>query len=104
MTEQASYLIQESLKEQKMLYAMNRREGIYKCLDYYAGDNTAQYIEDRFSADAFQEIPVSEFNVTRRMIDRMSRIYTMGAERNVNTKYDDMTLKKPYKIMILKQL
>ena len=34
MTEQASYLIQESLKEQKMLYARNRREGIYKCLDY----------------------------------------------------------------------
>ena len=98
MTEQASYLIQESLKEQKMLYARNRREGIYKCLDYYAGDNTAQYIEDRFSTDAFQEIPVSEFNVTRRMIDRMSRIYTLGAERNVNAKYDSMIAKKPHKM------
>ena len=98
MTEQASYLIQESLKEQKMLYARNRREGIYKCLDYYAGDNTAQYIEDRFSTDAFQEIPVSEFNVTRRMIDRMSRIYTLGAERNVNEKYDSMIAKKPHKM------
>ena len=98
MTEQASYLIQESLKEQKMLYARSRREAIYKCLDYYAGDNTAQYIEDRFSADAFREIPVSEFNVTRRMIDRMSRIYTLGAERNVNTKYEAMIANKPHKM------
>ena len=98
MTEQASYLIQESLKEQKMLYASSRREAIYKCLDYYAGDNTAQYIEDRFSADAFREIPVSEFNVTRRMIDRMSRIYTLGAERNVNTKYEAMIANKPHKM------
>ena len=98
MTEQASYLIQESLKEQKMLYARSRREAIYKCLDYYAGDNTAQYIEDRFSADAFRQIPVSEFNVTRRMIDRMSRIYTLGAERNVNTKYEAMIANKPHKM------
>ena len=98
MTETAQMLIHESLKDQKMLYAQDRRNAIYKLLDYYAGDNTAQYIEDRFSADAFREIPVSEFNVTRRMIDRMSRIYTLGATRNVSDTYDDMTLKKPHKL------
>ena len=104
MTETAQMLIHESLKDQKMLYAQDRRNAIYKLLDYYAGDNTAQYIEDRFSADAFREIPVSEFNVTRRMIDRMSRIYTLGATRNVSDTYDDMTLKKPHKLKHMEKM
>ena len=104
MTETAQMLIHESLKDQKMLYAQDRRNSIYKLLDYYAGDNTAQYIEDRFSADAFREIPVSEFNVTRRMIDRMSRIYTLGATRNVSDTYDDMTLKKPHKLKHMEKM
>ena len=104
MTETAQMLIHESLKDQKMLYAQDRRNAIYKLLDYYAGDNTAQYIEDRFSADAFREIPVSEFNVTRRMIDRMSRIYTVGATRNVSDTYDDMTLKKPHKLKHMEKM
>ena len=59
MNDLALELIQESLKEQKQMYAKGRRDAIYKLLDYYAGDNTAQYIEDRFTADAFKEIPVS---------------------------------------------
>lgn len=104
MIEQAQYLISESLQEQKKLYAKNRRQAIFKLLDYYAGDNTAQYIEDRFTADAFKEIPVSEFNVTRRMIDRMSRIYTLGAIRNVNNKYDDMTVNKSYKMKHIEKM
>ena len=104
MIETAQILIQESLKDQKMLYAQDRRNAIYKLLDYYAGDNTAQYIEDRFSADAFREIPVSEFNVTRRMIDRMSRIYTLGATRNVNKTYDSMTMKKPHKMKHMEKM
>ena len=104
MTETAQMLIHESLKDQKMLYAQDRRNAIYKLLDYYAGDNTAQYIEDRFSADAFREIPVSEFNVTRRMIDRMSRINTLGATRNVSDTYDDMTLKKPHKLKHMEKM
>ena len=104
MIEQAQYLIAESLKEQKKLFAKNRRQAIYKLLDYYAGDNTAQYIEDRFSADAFKEIPVSEFNVTRRMIDRMSRIYTLGATRNVNKLYDDMVIRKSYKMKHIEKM
>ena len=104
MIETAQLLIQESLKDQKMLYAQDRRNSIYKLLDYYAGDNTAQYIEDRFSADAFREIPVSEFNVTRRMIDRMSRIYTLGATRNVNPAYDKMTIKKAHKMKHMEKM
>jgi len=104
MIEQATLLIHEALKEQKKLYARNRREAIYKLLDYYAGDNTSQYIEDRFTADAFKEVPVSEFNVTRRMIDRMSRIYTLGATRNVNDQYTSMTHKKAFKFKHIEKM
>ena len=104
MNDLALDLIQESLKEQKQMYAKGRRDAIYKLLDYYAGDNTAQYIEDRFSADAFREIPVSEFNVTRRMIDRMSRIYTLGAQRNVSDRYDDMIHNKPFKMKHMEKM
>ncbi len=104
MNDLALELIQESLKEQKQMYAKGRRDAIYKLLDYYAGDNTAQYIEDRFSADAFREIPVSEFNVTRRMIDRMSRIYTLGAQRNVSDRYDDMIHNKPFKMKHMEKM
>ena len=54
MIDQAIHLIHESLKEQKKLYAKSRRDAIYKLMDYYAGDNTAQYIEDRFTAEEFK--------------------------------------------------
>ncbi len=104
MNDLALDLIQDSLKEQKQMYAKGRRDSIYKLLDYYAGDNTSQYIEDRFSTDAFREIPVGEFNVTRRMIDRMSRIYTLGAQRNVNDRYDSMILTKPYKMKHMEKM
>jgi hypothetical protein len=104
MIETAQLLIEESLQNQKTLYATDRRESIYRLLDYYAGDNTVQYIEDRFNANAFREVPVSEFNVTRRMIDRMSRIYTHGATRNVNKEYDSMIAKKPYKLKHIEKM
>jgi hypothetical protein len=104
MIENAKHLIEESLKEQKQSYSQSRRNSIYKLLDYYAGDNTAQYIEDRFSADAFREIPVSEFNVTRRMVDRMSRIYTLGATRNVSDKYSQMTEIKSHKMKHMEKM
>jgi len=104
MIETAQLLIEESLQNQKTLYATDRRESIYRLLDYYAGDNTVQYIEDRFSANAFREVPVSEFNVTRRMIDRMSRIYTHGATRNVSDQYNSMIAKKPYKLKHIEKM
>tara|TARA_R100001594_G_scaffold118642_1_gene153972 strand:- start:1458 stop:2795 length:1338 start_codon:yes stop_codon:yes gene_type:complete len=104
MIDQAIALIHESLKDQKKLFAKSRRDGIYKLLDYYAGDNTTQYIEDRFTTDAFKEVPLAEFNVTRRMIDRMSRIYTLGATRNVNQQYNNMTYRKAHKMKHIEKM
>ena len=87
-------LLQESIKELKLHNAKRRENHIEKLLDYYNGNNTKQYIEQMFSADAFSEIPPVEANITRRFINKMSRIYTIGANRNVNDKYDELTVLK----------
>ena len=87
-------IIQESIKDLKLLNANKRGKHIEKLLDYYNGNDLKNYIQSMFSADAFSEIPPVEANITRRFINKMSRIYTIGANRNVNDKYDDLTIMK----------
>ena len=87
-------IIQESVKENKLGIAKARREEIRKLLDYYTGTETDKYIDDYFSADAFREIPMYNANFTRRFINKMSRIYTVGASRNVSETYASLTRKK----------
>ena len=87
-------LIQESIKELKLHTAKRREDHIEKLLDYYNGNDTANYIAKMFSAAAFSEIPPVEANITRRFINKMSRIYTIGANRNVNDRYTDLTIMK----------
>ena len=74
--------------------ARQRRRYIYKLLDYYSGSNTAQYIADYFDADAFREIPLYEANFTKRFINKMSRIYTVGAQRSISDQYDILARRK----------
>ena len=87
-------LIQESIKELKLHNAKKREDHIEKLLDYYNGNDVANYISKMFSAAAFSEIPPVEANITRRFINKMSRIYTIGATRNVGDKYDSLTILK----------
>ncbi len=87
-------LIQESIKELKLHNAKKREDHIEKLLDYYNGNDTANYISKMFSGQAFREIPPVETNITRKFINKMSRIYTIGANRNVNDKYDELTTLK----------
>tara|TARA_R110002020_G_scaffold133393_2_gene297710 strand:- start:3052 stop:4362 length:1311 start_codon:yes stop_codon:yes gene_type:complete len=87
-------IIQESVKDEKLNQAKMRRRYIYKLLDYYSGSNTANYIASYFDADAFREIPLYEANFTKRFINKMSRIYTVGAERVANKAYDGLARKK----------
>ena len=81
-------LIQESIKELKLANAKSREDHIEKLLDYYNGNNTANYISSMFSGATFREIPPVEANITRKFINKMSRIYTIGAVRNAGDKYD----------------
>tara|TARA_Y100000593_G_scaffold93587_1_gene189038 strand:- start:2557 stop:3906 length:1350 start_codon:yes stop_codon:yes gene_type:complete len=96
--------IKESVTTEKFLHAQSRRKEVQKYLDYYAGDNTFQYIKDKFKIQAFQEHPPSNFNITKRFINRMSRIYTLGANRNVNDKYDKLTYIKDYKMKHIEKM
>ena len=97
----ARKIIDESIKLQKLEQAKDRRALVYKMLDYYNGDNTEQYVKERFSASSFQEVPISSMNITKRFVDKMSRVYTLGANRTLQSKqdvYDDLTKIKDVKL------
>jgi len=87
-------IIQESVKEFKQTQAQARRNHIRKLIDYYCGSNTSNYISQYFDADAFREVPCYEANFTKRFINKMSRIYTVGANRNVGNAYSNLTVMK----------
>ena len=87
-------IITDSIKELKLHNAKKREDHIEKLLDYYNGNDVANYISKMFSAAAFSEIPPVEANITRRFINKMSRIYTIGANRNAGDKYNELTILK----------
>ena len=87
-------IIQESVKDFKQQQARARRKHIRKLIDYYCGSNTANYISQYFNADAFREVPCYEANFTKRFVNKMSRIYNVGAARNVNNAYSNLTTMK----------
>ena len=87
-------IIQESVADYKLAQAKARSQEIRKLLDYYTGTETEKYIDDYFSADAFREIPLYNANFTKRFINKMSRIYTVGASRSVSDSYAALTRKK----------
>jgi len=97
-------IIQESVKDYKLSIAQSRRDEIRKLLDYYTGTETDKYIDEYFSADAFREIPVYNANFTRRFINKMSRIYTVGASRNVSDSYSSLTRKKDAKMKHIERM
>ncbi len=87
-------IIAQSIKESKLETQKNRRRWVRKMLNYYGGNDTRGYISKYFSSSAFQEIPCYNANFTRRFVNKMSRIYTVGANRNINKQYDLLTIKK----------
>jgi len=81
-------IIEQMLTLTKLDNAQRRRNEIKKFLNYYSGTSTEQYIEKFFTGDAFTEIPPSLTNFTRKFINKISRIYTLGAKRNAGDKTD----------------
>ena len=84
-------IIKDSLTNFKEEQAKARREEVRKFLDYYSGSLTDQYIEGYFKSDAFQEIPHYNTNIVKKFVNRMSKIYTIGAKRNVNDRYVNLS-------------
>ena len=87
-------IIKQSVADAKLQKARARRNDIRKLLDFYTGTEIEKYVHDFFSADAFREVPCYNANITRRFINKLSRIYTVGAKRNVSKQYDSLTIKK----------
>ena len=87
-------IIKNSVEGTKQLNQKKRRDWVRRMLNYYGGNATNQYIKNYFTASAFREIPCYNANFTRRFVNKMSRIYTVGANRNVNKQYDALTIKK----------
>ena len=90
----AEDIIKQSVEDSKQMSQKARREWVRRMLNYYGGNDTGRYIHNYFSSTAFQEIPCYNANFTRRFINKMSRIYTVGTQRNVNKQYDQLTIKK----------
>jgi len=107
MKEYANTMILNSIKNLKYDTLQERFQLIDRLLDYYQGDKTEQYIVDKFKASAFKEVPITSYNVTKRMIDRMSRIYTLGASRTLdekNEEYESLTRFKDFKIKHIEKM
>lgn len=95
-------MLKEKLLEAKLMMSHERRDEIRKYLDYYSGVSTDQYINSYFNGDAFSEIPPTLTNFTRKFINKISRIYTLGAKRNVGDKTEQYETLIPAKDVRMK--
>lgn len=94
MSSYAKDYLTQSLQDFKVGRLSQKREEIERYLDFYTGTSIGQYIEPYFDIKSFQEIPVYEANITKKFINKLSRIYTLGSKRNVSKNYDSLTQKK----------
>ena len=95
-------IIKDKLMETKLIMSHARRNEIRKHLDYYSGVSTEQYIDKYFNGDAFSEIPSSLTNFTRKFINKISRIYSLGAKRNIGNTTERYTELTPTKDVRMK--
>ena len=94
MAAYAKDLIAQSLQDYKVSRLQLKRKEINRYLDFYTGTSIFQYVEPYFDIESFQEVPVYQMNITKKFVNKLSRIYTLGATRNVNKKYEDLTKHK----------
>ena len=94
-------LLAEGVKSMKAQNSADRRSLVTMFLDYYDGDNTNQYIQDKFDINNFREVPCMSFNITKRLIDKMSRTYQLPPNRTLasgNDQYKNLSRFKNYKM------
>ena len=94
MASNADNFIKQSIQDVKLLRLQQKRKEIEVYLNFYTGTSIHQYIKPYFDAVPFQEVPVYEMNITKKFINKMSKIYTLGAVRNANKKYAHYTRRK----------
>lgn len=86
----AEDIIRESIKLEKLNKARGRRKEVSKLLNYYTGTNTNQYIERYFDASIYDDVPMYAINMTRKFIDKMSRVYISKPIRRLGGEENDV--------------
>lgn len=88
-------IIRESIKDFKAQKSRGRRREVEKLLNYYTGTNTEYYWSKYFDSQTFSDLPPYKINITRKFIDKMSRVYNKAPKRtfnsNVNKSYNELT-------------
>ena len=97
-------IIKKSLNEYKLGLSKGKRDEVIKYLDYYSGTETDKYTKKYFDSEAFQEIPQYQANITKKFVNKMSRLYTVGAKRNAGKMYDTLTEKKNFKMKHIEKM
>ena len=86
----AEDIIKQSIRDMKLAKSKERRKYVEKLLNYYTGTDTNEYIAGKYSnyfdAASFSEIPAYSMNLTKKFIDKKSRIYTLSPNRNLGNK------------------
>ena len=67
--------IKDSIQLVKLQNSRARRREVEELLNFYTGTNTENYIKNFFSPDIYSDIPIYKMNITRKFIDKMSRVY-----------------------------
>ena len=91
-------LIRDSIKTEKLKKSRERRKEVEELLNFYTGTNTEQYIQGFFSPDIYSDIPIYKMNITRKFVDKMSRVYVPKTIRKISgqesTIYSSLTPNK----------
>ena len=96
----AEEIIRQSIQDHKLDKSRQRRKYIEKLLNYYTGTDTDKYIagseSNYFDAQSFNEVPPYGMNLTKKFIDKKSRIYTLSPNRDLGNK----SINKTYENLI----
>ena len=86
----AEDIIKQSIQDVKLHKSRARRKHVEKLLNYYTGTDTFKYIagneRNYFDSASFNEVPPYNMNLTRKFIDKKSRIYTLSPTRDLGNK------------------
>ncbi len=102
-------IIKQSIKELRLDQSRKRRRYIEKLINYYTGTDTDRYISRYFDAKSYQEVPLYTINITKKFIDKKSRIYTLAPSRKVggrgiSKKYNNFVSKKNLKMKHIERM
>ena len=109
MAKYAEEIIAKSIQDLKWSNASAREREIEKLVNYYTGTNTENYISKYFDSEVFQEVPLYKINITKKFIDKKSRVYTLSPNRKLKNQkvskiYKNLTFYKDIKMKHIERM